>query len=53
MTAVIVESSYGKGRVDAESWSNPKTFLVDICLEDGYTMPEYKDKLIYKGTEEY
>lgn len=53
MTAIIVDSKYGEGRVDVESWSNPKTFLVDICLDNGDTMPEYKDKLAYKGVEEY
>lgn len=52
MTSILVKSKYGEGRVDVESWANPKTFLVDICLENGDTMPEYKDKLEYRGIEE-
>lgn len=53
MTAVLVNSKYGQGRVDVESWVNPKTYLVDICLDNGDTMPEEKDKLEYLGTEEF
>lgn len=53
MTCVLVKSRYGTGRVDVESWANPRTFLVDICLENGDTMPEYKEKLDYLDVEEF
>jgi len=52
MTNVLVKSKYGIGRVDIENWANPKTYLVDICLEDGDTMPEEKEKLEYLKVEE-
>jgi len=53
MTTVIIKScSYGIGRVDIESWTNPKTYLVDICLENGDTMPVEKENLEYRGIEE-
>ena len=52
MTTILVKSKYGEGKVDVESWANPRTFLVDICLENGDTMPGYKDNLEYQGIEE-
>lgn len=51
MTCIKVQSKYGKATVDTESWANPKTFLLDICLEDGDTMPEYKENLEYLRVE--
>lgn len=52
MTTILVKSKYGEGRVDIENWANPRTDLVDVCLENGDTMPEYKVKLEYQGIEE-
>lgn len=53
MVIKVKNKSYGEGIVDVESWSNPKTFLVDVCLKNGDTMPEYKENLIYCRVEEY
>ncbi len=39
MTGVRVQSKYGKGLVEMESWANPKTYLVDISLENGDIIP--------------
>lgn len=52
MTAILVKSKYGEGRVDVESWANPRTFLVDICLENGDTMPVEKENLEFFRVEE-
>jgi len=52
MTDILVKSKYGEGRVDVESWANPRTFLLDICLESGNTTPVYKEDLEYIGVEE-
>lgn len=41
------------GSVDVESWANPKTFLVDVCLKNGDTMPVEKENLKYLGVEEF
>lgn len=54
MVSVKVENSDGiTGCVDVESWANPKTQILDLCLENGETKPEYKNALKYLGIEEY
>ena len=52
MTTILVKSKCGEGRVEVESWANPRTYLVYVCLENGDTMPEEKEKLEYLGVEE-
>ena len=52
MMGVKVKSKYGDGLVEMENWANPKTYLFDICLENGDTMPVEKENLEYLGFEE-